>query len=86
MDQTPDFWYIDKQASSPSLTGIVFEDGNSNLSLAENITVDDEAGVRPIARQNEKLYGFIEEANKARIALKHQTYNNRPYYNYFFPR
>lgn len=86
VDQTPDFWYIDKQASSPSLTGIVFEDGNSNLSLAENITVDDEAGVRPIARQNEKLYGFIEEANKARIALKHQTYNNRPYYNYFFPR
>jgi len=44
-NQTPDFWYIDKQADSPSLTSIVFDDDNSNLSRADNITVDDEAGV-----------------------------------------
>lgn len=44
-NQTPDFWYIDKQAASPSLTSIVFDNDNSNLSRAENITVDYEAGV-----------------------------------------
>ncbi|EMT7153757.1 hypothetical protein RZR75_16655 [Enterobacter hormaechei] len=36
---------IDKQAASPPLTSIVFDDDNSNLSRADNITVDDEAGV-----------------------------------------
>ena len=43
-NQTPDFWYIDKQADSPSLISIVFDYDHSNLSRAENITVDDEAG------------------------------------------
>ncbi len=43
-NQTPDFWYIDKQADSSSLTSIVFDEDHSNLSRAVNITVDDEAG------------------------------------------
>jgi hypothetical protein len=38
-------WYIVKQAASPSLISIVFDDDNSNLSRADNINVDDEAGV-----------------------------------------
>ena len=43
-NQTPDFWYIDKQSSPPALNSIVFDDDNSALSSAEHITVTEAGG------------------------------------------
>lgn len=59
-NQTPDFWYIDKQADSSYLTSIVFDEDHSNLSRAVNITVDDEAGTTRliVTWANGKRNGF----------------------------
>lgn len=43
-NQTPDFWYIDKQLSTPALNSIVFDGDNSALSSAEHITVTEAGG------------------------------------------
>jgi hypothetical protein len=43
-NQTPDFWYIDKQSSTPALNSIVFDDDNLALSSAEHITVTEAGG------------------------------------------